>query len=106
VGIAGHRYPANMFDESNTAQSWTKADWEHYRLLSLAISLEGERNRIADLVFERRCDLGFSRKKLASLAGVRGKDIRQLERGAFDPRLSQLHSLFEVLGIGAHYSVD
>ncbi|MEN9713376.1 MAG: hypothetical protein RLZZ164_40 [Actinomycetota bacterium] len=95
-----------MFDESNTAQAWTKADWEHYRLLALAISLEGERNRIGDLVFERRCDQGFSRKKLAGLTRMRGKDIKRLERGAGDPRLSQLHSLFEVLGISAHYAAD
>lgn len=94
-----------MFDEPELAAGWTKADWEHYRLLSLALSLESERGRIGDLVFERRCEAGFSRSQLARLTGMRAKDLKRIERGAGDPPLSVLHALFEVLGISARYSV-
>ena len=93
-----------MIDEPELAAGWTKADWEHYRLLSLALSLEAERTRIGDLVFERRCEQGFGRQQLARLTGMRVKDIKRIEKGRGDPPLSLLHSLFEVLGITARYS--
>ncbi len=93
-----------MIDEPELAAGWTKADWEHYRLLSLALSLEAERGRIGDLLFERRCEQGFTRGQLARLTGMRAKDIKRIEKGRGDPPLSLLHGLFEVLGIAARYS--
>ena len=83
---------------------FTKADFEHLRLLSLAMSLSAERSRLGVLVRDARVACGFSRSQLAELVGVSVKKLRLIEKGLGDPRLSVLHSLFSVLGISAKYS--
>ena len=83
---------------------FTPADFEHFRVLSLAMSLSAERARLGSLVRDGRVALGLSRAQLSSLVGVSVKGIRLIEKGLGDPRLSVLHSLFSVLGISAKYS--
>ena len=83
---------------------FTSADFEHFRVLSLAMSLSAERARLGVLVRDARIGLGFSRAQLAALVGISVKGLRLIEKGLGDPRLSVLHSLFSVLGISAKYS--
>lgn len=94
-----------MEEIDQLAAGWTKADWEHYRLLSLALSLEAERANIGELIFEQRSEQGFSRKQIGKLIGISKRTMKRIELGKADPALSVLHSLFEILGIRANYSV-
>jgi len=57
------------------------------------------RHRSADELRRRREELGFSRRKLATLAGIRAEYLGRIERGQADPRVSALYALADELRI-------
>lgn len=84
---------------------WTEADWEHYRLLSMAMRLEVQRIKLGNLVKQARKELGYSQRQLANLTGIQQKEICKIEKHKGNPTLSTQHKLFEVLGIQANYEI-
>ena len=89
------------FDDvmAKVSASWTPADWEHYRLISMAMRLEVQRIRLGHLVKQARKELGYSQRQLANLTGIQQKDICKIEKQKGNPTLTTQHRLFEVLGI-------
>jgi DNA-binding XRE family transcriptional regulator len=95
------------FDElmAKVSASWTPADWEHYRLIAMAMRLEVQRIRLGHLVKQARKELGYSQRQLAKLTGIQQKEICKIEKQKGNPTLTTLHKLFEVLGIQARYEI-
>jgi DNA-binding XRE family transcriptional regulator len=95
------------FDDvmAKVSASWTPADWEHYRLISMAMRLEVQRIRLGHLVKQARKELGYSQRQLANLTGIQQKEICKIEKQKGNPTMSTLHKLFEVLGIQANYEI-
>lgn len=95
------------FDEvmQKVSASWTPADWDHYRLISMAMRLEVQRIKLGHLVKQARKELGYSQRQLASLTGIQQKEICKIEKQKGNPTLSTQHKLFEVLGIQANYEI-
>jgi len=89
------------FDDvmAKVSASWTPADWEHYRLISMAMRLEVQRIRLGHLVKQARKELGYSQRQLANLTGIQQKEICKIEKQKGNPTLTTQHRLFEVLGI-------
>lgn len=84
---------------------WTEADWEHYRLLSMAMRLEVQRIKLGNLVKQARKELGYSQRQLATLTGIQQKEICKIEKQKGNPTLSTQHKLFEVLGIQSTFEI-
>lgn len=95
------------FDDvmEKVSASWTPADWEHYRLISMAMRLEVQRIRLGHLIKQARKELGYSQRQLAKLTGIQQKEICKIEKQKGNPTLSTQHKLFEVLGIQANYEI-
>jgi DNA-binding XRE family transcriptional regulator len=89
------------FDDvmAKVSASWTPADWEHYRLISMAMRLEVQRIKLGHLVKQARKELGYSQRQLANLTGIQQKEICKIEKQKGNPTLTTQHRLFEVLGI-------
>ena len=85
--------------------SWTPADWEHYRLVSMAMRLEAQRIRLGHLIKRARKELGYSQRQLAALTGIQQKEICKIEKQKGNPTLSTQHRLFEVLGIQQTFEI-
>jgi DNA-binding XRE family transcriptional regulator len=95
------------FDDvmAKVSASWTPADWEHYRLISMAMRLEVQRIRLGHLVKQARKELGYSQRQLANLTGIQQKEICKIEKQKGNPTLSTQHKLFEVLGIQQTFEI-
>ena len=85
--------------------SWTPADWEHYRLVSMAMRLEAQRIRLGHLIKQARKELGYSQRHWAALTGIQQKEICKIEKQKGNPTLSTQHRLFEVLGIQQTFEI-
>jgi DNA-binding XRE family transcriptional regulator len=85
--------------------SWTPADWEHYRLISMAMRLEAQRIRLGHLIKQARKELGYSQRQLAALTGIQQKEICKIEKQKGNPTLTTQHKLFEVLGIQQTFEI-
>ena len=85
--------------------SWTPTDWEHYRLVSMAMRLEAQRIRLGHLIKQARKELGYSQRQLAALTGIQQKEICKIEKQKGNPTLSTQHRLFEVLGIQQTFEI-
>lgn len=95
------------FDElmAKVSASWSPADWEHYRLISMAMRLEVQRIQLGHLVKQARKELGYSQRQLAQLTGIQQQEICKIEKQKGNPTLITQHKLFEVLGIQARYEI-
>jgi DNA-binding XRE family transcriptional regulator len=95
------------FDDvmAKVSAAWTPADWEHYRLISIAMRLEVQRIRLGHLVKQARKELGYSQRQLAHLTGIQQKEICKIEKQKGNPTLSTQYKLFEVLGIQTNYEI-
>ena len=60
--------------------TWTKSDWEHYRLVSMAMQLEAQKIDIGWLVKTARKQLGYSQRQLANLSHVQQAEISKIEK--------------------------
>jgi DNA-binding XRE family transcriptional regulator len=83
--------------------TWTKADWEHYRLVSMAMQLEAQKIDIGWLVKTARKQLGYSQRQLAKLSHVQQAEISKIEKQKGNPTLNTLNKIFIVLGIETEY---
>ena len=89
-----------LIEESAT---WTKSDWEHYRLVSMAMQLEAQKIDIGWLVKTARKQLGYSQRQLAKLSHVQQAEISKIEKQKGNPTLNTLNKIFIVLGIETEY---
>lgn len=55
-------------------------------------------SRFGDAIKARRTQLDITQEALAQIAGVSLRSIKDLEKGAGNPTLSQLTKVFRVLG--------
>jgi DNA-binding XRE family transcriptional regulator len=83
--------------------TWTKSDWEHYRLVSMAMKLEAQKIDIGWLVKTARKQLGYSQRQLAKLSHVQQAEISKIEKQKGNPTLNTLNKVFIVLGIETEY---
>ena len=83
--------------------TWTNSDWEHYRLVSMAMQLEAQKIKIGWMVKHCRKQLGYSQRQLAKLSHVQQAEISKIEKQKGNPTLNTLNKLFIVLGIEADY---
>ena len=83
--------------------TWTKSDWEHYRLVSMAMRIEAQKIDIGWLIKTGRKQLGYSQRQLAKLSHVQQAEISKLEKQKGNPTLNTLYKIFIVLGIATEY---
>ncbi len=83
--------------------TWTKSDWEHYRLVSMAMQIEAQKIDIGWLIKTGRKQLGYSQRQLAKLSHVQQAEISKLEKQKGNPTLNTLYKIFIVLGIETEY---
>jgi DNA-binding XRE family transcriptional regulator len=83
--------------------SWTESDWEQYRLISLAMSVESQKIHLAWLIKSARKRAQYSQRQLAKLTQVQQSEISKIEKCKGNPTLNTLFKLFVVLGIEASY---
>jgi DNA-binding XRE family transcriptional regulator len=83
--------------------TWTKSDWEHYRLVSMAMRIEAQKIDIGWLIKTGRKQLGYSQRQLAKLSHVQQAEISKIEKQKGNPTLNTLNKIFIVLGIETEY---
>ena len=83
--------------------SWTESDWEQYRLISLAMSVESQKIHFAWLIQSARKRAQYSQRQLAKLTQVQQAEISKIEKCKGNPTLNTLFKLFVVLGIEASF---
>ena len=83
--------------------TWTKSDWEQYRLVSMAMRLEAQKLQISWMVKTCRKQLGYSQRQLAKLSHVQQAEISKIEKQKGNPTLNTLNKIFIVLGIETEY---
>jgi len=83
--------------------TWTKSDWEHYRLVSMAMQIEAQKIDIGWLIKTGRKQLGYSQRQLAKLSHVQQAEISKLEKQKGNPTLNTLYKIFIVLCIETEY---
>ena len=79
--------------------SWTEADWEHYRLVSVAMQVHAYKARLGWLIKSARKRAQYSQRELAKLAQVQQAEISKIEKSKGNPTVNTLYKLFVVLGI-------
>jgi DNA-binding XRE family transcriptional regulator len=79
--------------------SWTEADWEHYRLVSVAMQVHAHKARLGWLIKSARKRAQYSQRELAKLAQVQQAEISKIEKSKGNPTVNTLYKLFVVLGI-------
>ena len=83
--------------------SWTESDWEQYRLIALALSVESKKIHLAWMIKSARKRAQYSQRQLAKLTQVQQAEISKIEKCKGNPTLNTLFKLFVVLGIEATY---
>ena len=97
-----HKIEVGPFLKAESA-TWTKSDWEQYRLVSMAMRLEAQKIQIGWMVKHCRKQLGYSQRQLAKLSHVQQAEISKIEKQKGNPTLNTLNKLFIVLGIETEY---
>lgn len=85
--------------------SWTEADWEHYRLVSLAMEVHSYKARLGWLIKSARKRAQYSQRELARLAQVQQAEISKIEKSKGNPTINTLYKLFVVLGIVPNFKL-
>jgi DNA-binding XRE family transcriptional regulator len=67
--------------------------------IKIGIMLPKSINKMQRIVGDRRTTLKITQEKLAAIAGVSLRTIREIEQGTGNPSLETADKLFEVLGV-------